>query len=364
MKKLGTFAALILSGCGSNSQMTDNTTVVVTPVTKRYTYVKDALPIFQTVCSSCHNGSSGLPNWLDYSTAFAKRELIYQKVVIDRTMPMGKSMFDSDRNILAEWIKDGALYGDSPMPSNSPSVAPSASPSASPSVSPSVTPTPSVEPSSMPTASPYPVPTVLTYINFFLPLVQDKCIMCHGPGSSLPNWTNYDTAYAYRASIRNHVFMIKDMPKVGTLTAQQRQDVANWVDDGAPYDVSSPTPSSTPTPTPTVTTSPSPSPIPTSSPTPTASPSPSPTASPSPSATPSDVVSIDRAEWKIDGGELRVEGNVSDSATLTLYYNSSTRVITANGSYEFRFTGVYPKPSTVTVMSSKGGVATKTVSNN
>ena len=72
------------------------------------TYTKDIKPVFQTRCYICHN--EGVPdrNWMDYKIAYSKRKLIDQNVYVDKTMPMGMDMPDSERKLIHDWIKEGA----------------------------------------------------------------------------------------------------------------------------------------------------------------------------------------------------------------------------------------------------------------
>jgi uncharacterized membrane protein len=52
--------------------------------------------------------------------------------------------------------------------------------------------------------------------------------------SGAPNWLVYANAHAKAASIKNRVFVLKNMPLGGTLTPDQRQLFASWADGGAP----------------------------------------------------------------------------------------------------------------------------------
>ncbi|HEV3409592.1 MAG TPA: hypothetical protein VG095_04825, partial [Chthoniobacterales bacterium] len=118
----------------------------------------------------------------------------------------------------------------------------------------------------------------------------------------------------------------------------------------------SPTPSPTPTPTPPP---PSPTPPP---------PSPTPTPTPTPTATPvTDSVSITRAEYESSKRELRVEATCSSAnATLTVFVSSSGATIgtltnNGGGKYSRIFTSVASNPVNITVRSSGGGSATRSV---
>ena len=118
---------------------------------------------------------------------------------------------------------------------------------------------------------------------------------------------------------------------------------------------SSPAPTATPTATST------PTPVP---PTPT---TPPPTATPTVTATPvPDTVTIQRAEYTVSRKQLRVEATSSQStATLNVYTTTTNQLIgklgsTRNGRYSGTFT--WPSnPGQITVRSTLGGAATRTV---
>lgn len=73
-------------------------------------YTKDIKPIFEKRCILCHgpNNPNNLPNWLDYKTAYEKRLLIRERVVIKKEMPLGFSMPQEERDLVEQWIKEGA----------------------------------------------------------------------------------------------------------------------------------------------------------------------------------------------------------------------------------------------------------------
>ena len=63
-------------------------------------------------CASCHNSNSPIPNWGNYDLAYVKRALIYQRVVVLKTMPLGPAgaaMTQDERDLVARWVNDGAL---------------------------------------------------------------------------------------------------------------------------------------------------------------------------------------------------------------------------------------------------------------
>lgn len=75
----------------------------------------------------------------------------------------------------------------------------------------------------------------VSYETQIKPILQTNCNKsgCHDGGSSLPNWSNLATVQSNAASIKTRV-LNGSMPKDGTLTQQQKDLIACWVDDGAP----------------------------------------------------------------------------------------------------------------------------------
>lgn len=75
----------------------------------------------------------------------------------------------------------------------------------------------------------------VSYETQIKPILQTNCIKsgCHDGGSSLPNWSNLATVQSNASNIKTKV-LNGSMPKDGTLTQQQKDLIACWVDDGAP----------------------------------------------------------------------------------------------------------------------------------
>lgn len=75
----------------------------------------------------------------------------------------------------------------------------------------------------------------VSYETQIKPILQTNCIKsgCHDGGNSLPNWGNLATVQSNASNIKTKV-LNGSMPKDGTLTQQQKDLIACWVDDGAP----------------------------------------------------------------------------------------------------------------------------------
>jgi mono/diheme cytochrome c family protein len=91
------------------------------------TYIRDILPLFLGKCSRCHNESDTfLPNWADYKTAYKHRLEIKRRVweawkgkYYKEAMPAGncpemRTITEADREIIKQWVDDGAPYGTVP----------------------------------------------------------------------------------------------------------------------------------------------------------------------------------------------------------------------------------------------------------
>lgn len=73
----------------------------------KITYTKDIKPLFSKRCAMCH--SAGDLNWMDYNTAFIKKDLIYYRVVKMKNMPPpGLPFTDAERKLVGDWIDGGA----------------------------------------------------------------------------------------------------------------------------------------------------------------------------------------------------------------------------------------------------------------
>lgn len=106
------------------------------------TGIKD---LFENRCGKCHAAGAAVPDWGDYQTAYNYRSQIYQKVVVDQSMPLQNvtGMTQAERGEIAAWVNDGAPEQPvGPAPTPEPTTNPSSSPSGSPDPNPTGSPTP------------------------------------------------------------------------------------------------------------------------------------------------------------------------------------------------------------------------------
>lgn len=75
------------------------------PVTENVTFDEHIRPITSTVCIKCH--SSGSRDYSQYKNAFSMRYSIRQRVVVDKTMPLGQYLSEKDRALFRDWVDQG-----------------------------------------------------------------------------------------------------------------------------------------------------------------------------------------------------------------------------------------------------------------
>jgi len=74
--------------------------------------------------------------------------------------------------------------------------------------------------------------TKVSFINDVKPIMDARCLSCHGAGGNFPELKNY-------SEVSNHAAMVKSevasgrMPKGAVLTAAQIKSIVDWVDEGA-----------------------------------------------------------------------------------------------------------------------------------
>lgn len=76
---------------------------------------------------------------------------------------------------------------------------------------------------------------VLSFQNDILPIVQQRCSMCHNESSGLPFWEDYETIFLKRELVRLRVFELENMPlnNATGMTSEERELFALWIDQGA-----------------------------------------------------------------------------------------------------------------------------------
>lgn len=75
------------------------------PETLNVSFEKHIQPITSKVCIKCH--SQGSRNYSDYRNAYRTRLTIRQRVVVDKSMPIGEYLNDKDRALFRDWVDQG-----------------------------------------------------------------------------------------------------------------------------------------------------------------------------------------------------------------------------------------------------------------
>lgn len=178
-------------------------------------YLEDVRPnIFQAVCFQCHGAIGGLPNWMSYSVAFGKKDVILARVQ-NGTMPPPNATINSlttaQKQLITDWVADGAEFTKllCDVPTEPDPIPPPADP----------------EPPANPTYDEHLKPQIFTLI----------CGACHGNDPDLPNWQIYEEAENRADKIKREV-EDGNMPPPSTgiiLTDNQKELIYRWVDQGA-----------------------------------------------------------------------------------------------------------------------------------
>lgn len=67
---------------------------------------KDVQPIFEKRCAGCHATLDAY--WSNYEFMYERREDIYLRVVVYRSMPLYSKMPEEERNLIKQWINQGS----------------------------------------------------------------------------------------------------------------------------------------------------------------------------------------------------------------------------------------------------------------
>jgi cytochrome c5 len=226
----------------TDSKNTQNTKALAGP-----SYLKDIKPIFEKSCIACHGKGSPKGNWMDYPTAFSKKELIKSRVFTKKDMPQGFDLPEDKRKLIADWVDNGAPEKTSDdSESQNPPPSSVQNPTQIPPQNPPLDSKPNVP--NQPPASNQSDPTknledTLTYVDHIKPLFEKYCSLCHNEntaGSPMPNWLQYDVVVLKADAIFNRLILKKNMPPEGmdlpAPTEAEKQLFLNWTLKGMKYD--------------------------------------------------------------------------------------------------------------------------------
>ncbi|RAW01233.1 hypothetical protein [Pseudochryseolinea flava] len=80
---------------------------------------------------------------------------------------------------------------------------------------------------------------VLRYEVDIVPIINANCAIsgCHDGSNSLPDWTDHETLAGEGAEVQRRITLpLNDpakMPRVGSITAEERQKLFCWIEQGA-----------------------------------------------------------------------------------------------------------------------------------
>lgn len=191
--------------CNSNTPVINAATRVAVGVS----YLEDVKPkVFQPVCAECHGTIPGLPNWLDYNQALAKKDIIKYRVV-NKIMPPPQAKINSltpeQIDLITAWVDSGAAYSSGAVAGGSTggnTTGPDCQPSdtvGGNTLGPIEIPPPIAPPDPPPPDNP-------TYTEHVKPMIfAPICGSCHGVRPDLPNWQIYAEAVDRADKIKKKV---------------------------------------------------------------------------------------------------------------------------------------------------------------
>lgn len=217
------FSALI--SCGkSNMQITESQTEDTgTTFSQAGVGFNQVKVIFEAKCLMCHNGNTHPKNWTIYETAKANLANINNRLFIVGNMPAIGSLSAEEKTTIKAWINEGGPLEALAQVANN---------------SGGGTTVPVPIPTTTPTTPPAPTPVITEgmVVGFDLvkPIFENKCLMCHNGSTHPKNWTVYETAKANLANINNRLFVVGNMPAVGSLSTEEKAAIKAWIDAGGP----------------------------------------------------------------------------------------------------------------------------------
>lgn len=70
--------------------------------TKNVSFAKDLVPIIKDKCMKCHG-----QNFVDYNYMFLKKNEIFTKVVVEKSMPLTGTLTNKQRALFRDWANQG-----------------------------------------------------------------------------------------------------------------------------------------------------------------------------------------------------------------------------------------------------------------
>lgn len=154
-------------------------------------FTRDVQPIFQKNCANCHGKGKVCPiDYTDYATALANKDLLQDRLLVKKDMPMGSSLDQVSLGLISSWLAGGALKDE------------------------------------------------VYFASDIKAVFANQCANCHGKGKANPlDFTDYATAYANKLLLSDRLLVKKDMPMGATLDQQTLDMISAWLSEGALQDV-------------------------------------------------------------------------------------------------------------------------------
>ena len=74
--------------------------------------------------------------------------------------------------------------------------------------------------------------TKVSFMNDVKPIMDARCLSCHGAGGNFPELKNYSEVSTHAVIVKEEVASGR-MPRGAALTAAQIKSIVDWVDEGA-----------------------------------------------------------------------------------------------------------------------------------
>ena len=155
----------------------------------------------------CHKAGGMNPkDWTIFEVAKKNVDLINKRLFIDRDMPMAGELSAEEKNMIKVWISEGAPFRTDESKE----------------------------------LTPLWEDKTLAEVRFdgefgVRNIFKNKCSQCHNGSIHDKNWALYDVAKNNLELIKKRVFRDKDMPMVGALTSEEKENLKTWIETGAPF---------------------------------------------------------------------------------------------------------------------------------
>jgi uncharacterized membrane protein len=77
------------------------------------TFYADVQPVFKARCTTCHGAGKMRPSdYTDYNTVVSMKDQVYQRVVVQKNMPIGMHIDPNTLAMINTWFTNGLPAGD------------------------------------------------------------------------------------------------------------------------------------------------------------------------------------------------------------------------------------------------------------